>query len=74
MGYKSKATKINKAKKVDRPPIKRVAEGRPFVVRTDLPPKKGYGLTGCNASGRVANDIAEEMTMWLVTEGHMKNH
>ena len=65
MGYKSKATKANKAKKVDRPPIKRIAEGIPFVVRTDLPVKRGSSQ-GQSAgfyqgSGLTANEWAEEM-------------
>lgn len=64
MGYKSKATKANKAKKVDRPPIKRVAEGIPFVIRTDLPVKRGTQGQSAGfyqGSGLTANEWAEEM-------------
>ena len=57
MGFKSKATKANKAKKQEREPIKRKATGVRYVLRTDIRPSHMY-----NRSGVVAHEFNGEGT------------
>ena len=46
MGFKSKATKANKAKKQERKPIQRKMEGQVWKIRTDLRPSNEVGKGG----------------------------
>ena len=46
MGFKSKATKANKAKKQERKPIQRKMEGQVWKIRTDLRPSNEVSKGG----------------------------
>ena len=69
MGYKSKATKANKAKKEDRKPIKRAAKGYKWNgVATHMPKsewdRQGGGTKGNTTQGSNRANINTEGDYW----------